>query len=262
MRNHRKVKALREKFTNGYAIWVMFLEMLCSADGNVFESTDLEFELLSGDFGVSVTEIRDVVNYCIRLEMLFNKDGFIYSESLNKRLAPVYIKRGKAKEFSEKQLRKSGKFATNNTDTIGVSVTEKPQNKVKKNKVKESILISPEIKKLRGDSKRFFLDLYRESKGTDYYWTAKDSANLIHLLSKVESKVRERWGEQYDTVKVYEAFTVIIGSITDTWVIDNLSIAVINSKFNEIFTQIKNGKQQTTKGKYESSQFRDQESLR
>lgn len=138
MRNHRKVKAIRNKFTNGYAIWSMFLEYLTGADGNVFEFSDIETELLSGDFGFSVTEIREVLNYCISLEMLFLKEGFIYSESLNERLAPVYQKRGRSKEASAKQRRLNGKFATETTDINSISATEKPQSKVKESKVKES----------------------------------------------------------------------------------------------------------------------------
>lgn len=137
MRNHVKVKALRQKFQNGYSVWVMLLEFITSSDGNVFENSDIQYELLSGDFGVSVTEIRDVVNYCIRLEMLFEKDGFVYSESLNERLAPVYEKRGKAKELSKKQLRTNGKYVSNNTEHHVVSVTEMPQSKVNESKEKE-----------------------------------------------------------------------------------------------------------------------------
>jgi hypothetical protein len=141
MRNHRKVKAIRNKFSIiGYAIWCMLLEHLTGSDGNEFEDSDSELELMAGDFGVSATEIRDVVNYCISLELLFRENGFIYSESLNERLAPVYEKRGKAKEFSKKQLRVNGKFCINNTDGTGVSATEKPQSKVKESKVKESKL--------------------------------------------------------------------------------------------------------------------------
>jgi len=132
MRNHKKVKAIRSKFgVMGYAVWSMLLEYLTGNDGNVFEYSDLEFELMSGDFGVSATEIRIVVDYCISLEMLFNHNGFIKSESLDERLAPVYEKRGKAKELSAKQLRINGKYATVTPDTTVVSVTEMPQSKVK-----------------------------------------------------------------------------------------------------------------------------------
>lgn len=139
MRNHKKVKALRSKFGPvGYAVWSMVLEYLTGNDGNVFEYSDLEFELMSGDFGVSATEIRAVVDYCICLEMLFNQSGFIHSPSLDERLAPVYLKRGVAKELSDKQRRVHGKFAISNTETPVVSVTEKPQSKVKESTVQKS----------------------------------------------------------------------------------------------------------------------------
>lgn len=137
MRNHVKIKAIRNKFEKGYSIWVMFLEFLTGSDGNVFEYNDLQFELLSGDFGVSATEIKDVIDYALKLELIFNENGFILSESLNERLAPVYLKRGKSKELSSKQKRLNGKFAASNTDSTVVSVTEIPQSKVKEIKEDE-----------------------------------------------------------------------------------------------------------------------------
>ena len=141
MRNHRKVKALRHKFkTTGYAVWNMLLEYLTGADGNVFEDSEHELELMSGDFDVSVTEIREILDYCIRMEMLFEKNGFIHSESLDERLSPVYEKRKVAKSLSKKQLRKNGKFVIGNTETLGVSVTVMPQSKVKESKVNKTIL--------------------------------------------------------------------------------------------------------------------------
>lgn len=145
MRNHRKIKALRNKFTNsGYCFYCMFLEYLTGADGNVFENSDLELELLSGDFGFSVTEISEMLNFCIKIELLFRDDNFIYSESLNERLAPVYLKRGKAKELSSKQKRLNGKYITEITEQPEVTVTEIPQSKVKEIKVKEIEIVFPE----------------------------------------------------------------------------------------------------------------------
>lgn len=142
MRNHRKIKALRNTYgISGYAIWCMLLEYLTGSDGNVFEYSDVELELMCGDFGVSVTEIRSVVDYCIRLELLFLKDGFINSESLDERLSSVYEKRHLAKSKSSKQLRSNGKFISNNTESVGVSVTEMPQSKVNKSKVNKILPI-------------------------------------------------------------------------------------------------------------------------
>lgn len=139
MRNHRKVKALRNKFNIvGYAIWVMILEYLTGADGNEFENSDNELEIISGDFGVSIDEIREVLNYCLKLEMLFEKNGFIHSESLDERLSVVYEKRKVSKEVSKKQYRKNGSFCRNNDESGDVSEEIMPQSKVKYSKVKKS----------------------------------------------------------------------------------------------------------------------------
>lgn len=127
MRNHRKIKAVRNKFgILGYGVWVMILEDLTGSDGNVLEYSDETFELMSGDYGVSVAEIRAVLDYCIKLELLFNEGGFFKSESLDDRLEAVYTKRNKQKELSKKQIRVNGKFATSKTVSNGITATEKP----------------------------------------------------------------------------------------------------------------------------------------
>ena len=139
MRNHRKVKAIRTKFgIEGYALWSMLLEYLTGIDGNVFEYSEAEFELIGGDFGVSVETIRYVIDYCLKLEMLFIKDGFISSESLDERLKPVYEKRGKSKDNSKKQQRKDGKFTTNNTEQTVITEAETPQSKVNRIEVNKN----------------------------------------------------------------------------------------------------------------------------
>jgi hypothetical protein len=151
MRNHRKVKAIRNKFgLQGYAFWCMFLELLTGADGNVFEDSEMEIEMISGDFGISVTEIRDMLNYCIKIELLFEKDGFINSDSLDERLKPVYIKRKTDKKPSESQLKKLGKYikpCISVTEIQGkglltpISDTEITQSKVKEIKEKKEVVL-------------------------------------------------------------------------------------------------------------------------
>lgn len=129
MRNHRKIKSLRVKFGSvGYAIWNMLLESLTGNDGNVIQYSESEFELLSGDFCESPELIKEIIDYCIKLELLFNNENFISSESLDERLAPVYAKRNKSKEQSKKQKRENGKFINAETTTVQTieSVTETP----------------------------------------------------------------------------------------------------------------------------------------
>jgi len=193
MRNHRKVKAIRTKFgVNGYAIWSMTLEYLTGIDGNVFEYSDVEFELMAGDFGVSATEIRDVVNYCIKLEMLFLNNGFINSESLDERLVPVYEKRGRSKDNSKKQQRVNGKFVISNSVSNGVSVAEKPQSKVNKSKVKETI---PSI----GDFLSFCKDdMFKNNLNYNLY--------EYSLKSKYDSWVENGWKDGHNNeIKLWKS---------------------------------------------------------
>lgn len=108
MRNHRKVRAIRNKFGNeGYSVWVMFLEYLTDLDGNQAEYSEIEFELLSGDFNVDSKTIKEIINYCVTLKMLYIEDGYICSSSLDERLKPVYVKRGRMRELALLRKNKS-----------------------------------------------------------------------------------------------------------------------------------------------------------
>jgi hypothetical protein len=138
LRNHRKVKVLRNKFGSvlGYAFWCMMIEWLTEKDGLEWEYSDVECEMFAAELGVSATEIRDMVDFCIKLELLFKTEsGFVYSESLNDNLKGVFDKRQieRAKSKTRKR-REDGTFATNNTTNGRVSAAEKPQSKVKHSK--------------------------------------------------------------------------------------------------------------------------------
>lgn len=174
MRNHRKVKAIRNKFgLSGYAIWVMLLEYLTGIDGNTFEYSDTEFELMAGDFGATVTEIRDVVDYCIKLEMIFLKDGFINSDSLDENLQPVYEKRNLAKSLSAKQLRLNGKFVSETPDDSGVTVAEMPQSKVEYSKVNK-IKKDKDTKPLSFENSKWFDKEFWNSELPDWIQEKRD----------------------------------------------------------------------------------------
>ncbi len=156
MRNHRKVKAIRTKFgITGYAIWSMLLEYITGIDGNEFENSESEIELMAGDFGVEFSELNEIIKYCIRLELLFDRNGFIHSPSLDENLNPVYVKRQKAKELSKKQLRKNGSYCNNNAEPHEDTVTVMPQSKVNKSKEKEIINKEFRIEDFEGFWKRY-----------------------------------------------------------------------------------------------------------
>lgn len=100
MRNHRKLKAIRSKFkAAGYGTWCMFLEHLTASEDNYFLNSDVEVELLAGDFDVLPEFLSEVLSYCVKIELLNEENGKIWSKNLDERLTPVYLKRNSKNGF-------------------------------------------------------------------------------------------------------------------------------------------------------------------
>lgn len=142
LRNHRKVKALRSRFglRLGLAFWSLMLEWLIEHDGLEWEYSDIEVEMISTELEVSAAEMREMVDYCVKLELLSLTDsGFIYSESLNENLQGVFDKRQRERERSKTRARREdGTFAPIESTKQGVSAAETPESKVKESKVNNS----------------------------------------------------------------------------------------------------------------------------
>jgi hypothetical protein len=201
MRNHKKVKALRTKFGSilGYAFWSMFIEYLTEQDGNEFENSEIEMEMFAGELGVSVTEIQEMINYCIKIELLFlTEDNFIYSDSLNEYLRPVFDKRQKAKEFSKTRKRhKNGSFCDNNIQTDGISVTEMPQSKVNKSKVNKSKVNKTLLSEIE------ISDVPEEMK--QYYTIAISFQKIIQIYLeklKIKSTAKHTYGTWINAIRL------------------------------------------------------------
>lgn len=157
MRNHRKIKAVRGKFgITGYAVFNMLLELLTDADYNRIELTDIEYELISGDFGISSQELQSIVDYCVKLGLFVLADGVISSTELDKRLASVYEKRDRSRENVVKGIhnrKQKGQSATETEASVqdsGISVTEMRQKKVNKKKAKEiKRFVIPDVEQIK-----------------------------------------------------------------------------------------------------------------
>ena len=57
------------------------------------------------------------------------------------------------------------------------------------------------------------------------------------LLRKIHNQAKEKNKEN-----VIRGFEYIISNITDKWILDNFSVSIINSKFNEILKTLRDGK--------------------
>jgi hypothetical protein len=90
---------------------------------------------------------------------------------------------------------------------------------------------------LHTEVKNIFESKYFEIKDERYYWTAKDAANCKQLINKVKFIIKSREKPLTDENVINSVAHLI--ELTNGWVRDNLSMSILNSKFNEI---IANGK--------------------
>lgn len=140
-RNDRRIKAIRARFgPSGYGLTLMLLEALTHADDTRLSLEELEMELLAGDFGVSVTEIHSLLQLAEKIGFFARNDqDFLICPDLNKALEQVFEKRNRSRIIAQEARNKQS------VPEMPVSVTETPQSKVKKSKVKDiTISITPE----------------------------------------------------------------------------------------------------------------------
>lgn len=169
MRNNRKIRALRSKYgLAGYGVWCMILESLTEADNLEIGYTEREIELLCGDFGTEKSFLREIVEYCLGLDMIQTDGVKLWSDSLRERLFPVFQKRflsqkrheekNEGEKISVTETNSSDWSDTNSVKPLpetvfkanqeafegcsasekSISVTEIQQTKLKETKLKET----------------------------------------------------------------------------------------------------------------------------
>ena len=111
------------------------------------------------------------------------------------------------------------------------------------NKEKKITIVSEFDKQIRSEGKQFFLNCYQSKTSSDFYWEVKDAVALTKLLDKIKAKVREKFPEIENESaefkeKLTSGFQIILTNIKDKWILDNYSLPIINTKFNEIYSQI------------------------
>lgn len=105
-----------------------------------------------------------------------------------------------------------------------------PKGGGKKNKPKE----------INSKARLLFELHFRETFGADYYWTAKDAGAMSQLLNKLKFQREQKKMDVSDDSLLY-ALQYLLSSVKEGWIFDNFSVTNINSKFNEIVAQAKNG---------------------
>ena len=133
-----RIKALKKKYDlEGYAIFVMMLETLTGSELIQMNLTELQYEMLAGDFDVEADRLEEILNYLIKLKMFSSDNGFLRCQALDQSLEPLFRKRLKPldelriiemeKEFPPQKL-------TETPHSKGENIIEKhsSENKIKK----------------------------------------------------------------------------------------------------------------------------------
>ena len=114
--------------------------------------------------------------------------------------------------------------------------------KIFKNAEKPSLDVYSSIKEK-------FLEWYlempeNELKSAYYFEGRKDGPAIKGLIKKIEFKIKNTGTHDITEKNIISGFAHILNNVSDTWLRNNMSLALLNSKFNQIFTQQNNGQQQ------------------
>lgn len=146
----------------------------------------------------------------------------------------------------------------NGIDDVNANPVLTPTTKKVKNPKKA---VPENVRVLRADIKKIFMDHYKIRFGSEFYWQVKDATSLIKIISQVQFKVKEKRPDETEMDQsTKDAFEFILLNLKDNFIINNFSIPMISSKFNEIYTEItnpnliKHGKRQSTYD--ESAEYR------
>lgn len=108
-----------------------------------------------------------------------------------------------------------------------------------KDKDKNKIKIKEGKKEIFNALKKSFLKFYKIKKKKDYYFTGKDGAAIKQLISKLEFSIKSE-NLEISNENIQATFQKLLKENNDKWINDNLSLPIINSKYNEIISKITN----------------------
>ena len=81
-----------------------------------------------------------------------------------------------------------------------------------------------------------WLKFYRDKTGQNYILDGKQCSHLKQLVKKISVKTTEHSIAPSDE-NILNSFRAFLYSIKNQWIIDNLDISIVNSKFNVIYNE-------------------------
>lgn len=130
----------------------------------------------------------------------------------------------------------------NTKETVRKQQGNKVNKENKENKLEEDNIppTPPKGEGINFKARSLFEKHFRETFGSDYYWTAKDAGSMSQLLKKLKFQREQKEMDVSDDSLLY-ALQYLLSSVREGWIFENFSVTNINSKFNEIIANARNG---------------------
>jgi hypothetical protein len=149
-------------------------------------------------------------------------------------------------ESSELTMNESSEYnIINNNNIINIPSKEGVEAEKSARLSEKRDIKRKEVKKeptLIGQARPIFELYYQQMTGAKYYWEAKDAANMKRLLAKIKFTL-EDYNTQADDENILVSLKTFLSHIRNEWIIGNLSVSKINSQYNELIANIKNGRE-------------------
>lgn len=259
-RSDDKIIALRIKHKwEGYGLYWALIEKLRDSKDYTLK---VDYNVLAFDLRSDAALIKSIINDFGLFA--FTDDGeCFYSKSLNMRMKPLDDKRAKlsdaGKRGNERRWKSSQHVSPPDNNLIAtqsppnhppIAYLSQEENRLEESKKEDNIPPTPpkgggkkgksEPKEINSKARLLFEQHFRETFGANYYWTAKDAGAMSGLLKKLKFQREQKQLDTSDENVLY-ALHYLLSSVREGWIFDNFSVTNINSKFNEIVAQAKNG---------------------
>lgn len=242
-----------------YSILVCLLCNIYKNEGYyILWDDDVPF-FIADSVGVTEGSVEEIVKKALQVgyfdKELFEKYKILTSEEVQSKYLTATERRVNINlnpDFLVNVIR-NRVYVLNNSERVNnnpVNDSESTQSKVNKSKdnppnplpkgggKKKRTSKKGIISTLNLEARKLFEDHYQNIYGSSYYWTPKDAGNMTGLLNKLTFQRKEKLMDCSDN-EVLNALKVFLSNINEGWIFENFSVSNINSKFNEILSQIK-----------------------
>ena len=132
MRNDIKVKALRRKFgLEGYAVYNCLLEMLSAADCFQIPFMEPDKELIAADLDIDSSRLSEIVQYCVKVELLTIANGVLTCDALRRRFGRLIAIKERLAAAGRAGMR--NRWHNNNDNTDDNNAVTNNENDITKN---------------------------------------------------------------------------------------------------------------------------------